>query len=70
MMRLIQLMVVIVMLMANIIRATAINYTIYLTTSNGFTWVQSAEDFIFTCRFIMASSSIHHLRLATSKGGL
>lgn len=46
MMRLIQLMVVIVMLMANIIRATAINYTIYLTTSNGFTLVRSAEDII------------------------
>ena len=46
MMRLIQLMVVIVMMMANIIRATAINYTIYLTTSNGFTLVRSAEDII------------------------
>ena len=48
MMRLIQLMVVIVMLMANIIRATAINYTIYLTTSNGFTQVKSAKDIIST----------------------
>lgn len=46
MMRLIQLMVVIVMLMANTICATAERYSTYLTASKGFTLVKSTEDII------------------------